>query len=134
MKPHFRFSDFNILQIPQKNKSQFKGGSNLSSSGTKLVDFCANQFLVKCPQYFVRRNHKNCPLDEPRRHMARENLHKLNILQFKTFSFVNKYFWYCTSANIDDDMITRERQGEGSTMCGFIKLWQEGSETDCAAI
>ena len=31
--------------------------------GTKLRDFCANQFLVKCPRYFVRRPCKNCPFE-----------------------------------------------------------------------
>ena len=52
--------------------------------------FCANQFLVKCPQYFVRCVDKNCPLDDAPRHMDGENrlFTKLNtIAKIKTDTF-----------------------------------------------
>ena len=109
--------------------------------GTKLWDFCANQFLVKCPQDFVRRPSKNCPFET----LPDTWPEKMPSSQIEYFSIQNCRLYFKGDSRILIDinivvpilmmttspqLIVWERQGEGSTMCGFIKLWQGGSVVD----
>ena len=88
--------------------------------------FCANQFLVKCPQYFVRCVDKNCPLDDAPRHMDGENrlFTKLNtIAKIKTDTF---HFSPCQQIFEQDQL--RRSQSQNITSTDYMREARRGKQ------